>query len=498
MRKVYGLLCLVALLGISSSATAATITVKSGGDLQAALNKAQPGDTILLQAGATFTGNFTLPLKSGTSYITVRSSATTGLPAAGVRIKPSHAPLLPKIKAAGSKHAFVTAASAHHWRLQFLEIIGNSNGIGDIVRLGTGSETSLTAQPRYIILDRVYIHGHATMGSKRGVALNSRDTTIRDSHISDIKLVGVETQAIAGWNGAGPYLIENNYLSAAGVNVMFGGADPKILNLVPSNITIKRNLFTKDLRWRTATTKPTVKNHLELKNARKVLIEGNRFEYSWQQDQKGYSMILKPSNSGTAPWTAVQDIEVRYNRFDHVAGGIVIVGRHRSGSTVLSQITQRIWINNNLLTDVSKKNWGGSGAFIVCGDKATDVTIDHNTVIHDGPVANGNGAGNVRFTFTNNLAKHNVDVIYGDGYSAGYSSLKIYFVGAEIRRNVLAGGVASKYPPENYFPPTSEFLGIFVNATGGDYRVDDPRYTDAGTDGKDLGADIAVLNAASK
>ena len=45
-----------------------------------------------------------------------------------------------------------------------------------------------------------------------------------------------------GWNGPGPFLIENNYLEAAGENVMFGGSDPSIANLVPSNITIRRNL----------------------------------------------------------------------------------------------------------------------------------------------------------------------------------------------------------------------------------------------------------------
>ena len=55
--------------------TGTTITVSAGGDLQAALNAAQPGDVITLQAGATFTGPFTLPNKAGTGWITVRTSA---------------------------------------------------------------------------------------------------------------------------------------------------------------------------------------------------------------------------------------------------------------------------------------------------------------------------------------------------------------------------------------------------------------------------------------
>jgi len=71
---------------------AATRTVNAGGDLQAAINAAAPGDTILLQAGAVFTGNFYLPAKGGTSYITIRSAAAdASLPGTGVRMAPSYA-----------------------------------------------------------------------------------------------------------------------------------------------------------------------------------------------------------------------------------------------------------------------------------------------------------------------------------------------------------------------------------------------------------------------
>src|SRR5215475_2224135 len=55
--------------------TGQTITVNVGGNLQSALNQARPGDVIMLQAGATFTGNFVLPNKSGSSWIIIRSDA---------------------------------------------------------------------------------------------------------------------------------------------------------------------------------------------------------------------------------------------------------------------------------------------------------------------------------------------------------------------------------------------------------------------------------------
>jgi len=62
----------------ASAAHAATIAVPSGGDLQAALNAAQPGDVITLEPDATYTGNFILPNKAlpdngdTPEYITIR------------------------------------------------------------------------------------------------------------------------------------------------------------------------------------------------------------------------------------------------------------------------------------------------------------------------------------------------------------------------------------------------------------------------------------------
>jgi nitrous oxidase accessory protein NosD len=50
---------------------AATIYVPEGDNLQAALDAAQPGDTILLAQGAEFAGNFVLPNKGGEGWITL-------------------------------------------------------------------------------------------------------------------------------------------------------------------------------------------------------------------------------------------------------------------------------------------------------------------------------------------------------------------------------------------------------------------------------------------
>src|SRR5690606_14174067 len=100
----------------------------------------------------------------------------------------------------------------------------------------TAAQDSYALIPSDIVLDRVIVQGDPSRGQKRGIALNSAFTTIRNSHITDIKGIGQETHAIAGWNGPGPFLIENNYLEAAGINIPFGGAEPHIHSLVPSDI----------------------------------------------------------------------------------------------------------------------------------------------------------------------------------------------------------------------------------------------------------------------
>src|SRR5262249_47683510 len=54
----------------ASNSTGNVKYVNAGADLQAAINAAVPGDTLMLAPGASYVGNFVLPNKSGSSYIT--------------------------------------------------------------------------------------------------------------------------------------------------------------------------------------------------------------------------------------------------------------------------------------------------------------------------------------------------------------------------------------------------------------------------------------------
>ena len=151
---------------------------------------------------------------------------------------PTNANRLPNIKSPNALPALQTAPGARFWVLQYLEFQGNPGGYGDIVTLGSGDpavQTSLDQVPGELVIDHCYIHGDAATGQKRGIALNSGKTDIINSSISDIKAIGFETQAIAGWNGPGPYRILNNYLEAAGINFLLGGGQyPGSRNWLPT------------------------------------------------------------------------------------------------------------------------------------------------------------------------------------------------------------------------------------------------------------------------
>ena len=244
--------CLCALA--APSARAATIVVPAGGDLQAALNAAHSGDVVTLAPNATYTGNFVLPNKGAIGdYITVRSAASDAqLPLSGVRMTPSFRSQLPKLRSPNGMPAILAAPAANHWRLMFLEFLANKDGQGEIMALGAGdsTQTQLSQVPYALIVDRVYVHGDPAVGQKRGIALHSRDTSIVNSWVSDCKAISQDSQAISGFNGPGNYLIENNYLEGAAENFLLGGADPTIPNLVPTNVTVRRNYMRKPIAWR--------------------------------------------------------------------------------------------------------------------------------------------------------------------------------------------------------------------------------------------------------
>lgn len=483
-----------------------TINVAAGGDLQTAINQAQPGDVIALQAGATFTGNFQLPNKSGSGWILIRTSTPDdNFPPPGMRVTPANSPLMAKIISPDSEPVVYTDAGAHHYRFIGIEF-GVTAG-WDIYNLVSfdADQTSLAQIPHDLIIDRCYIHGDATGNARRGVAVNSASTAIIDSYIANIHEVGADSQAICGWNGPGPFKIVNNYLAGAAENVLFGGADPSINGLTPSDIEFRNNTCTKSLAWREgdpsfAGIRWTVKNLFELKNAQRVLVDHNVFEYNWADGQDGTAILFTPVNqSGNSPWSVVQDITFTNNLVRHSGNSFNISGPDDEAGP--SQPSRRILIKNNLIEDISK-SWGSvtddaDGEFLQIVGGAQYVTVDHNTAFHTGNVLVSDLANrpNIGLVFINNLTNHNSYGVIGADHGTGKESLDVFFPGNVFTKNVLFGLDAKSYiyPPDNFFPETTDQIG-FVDFAMGNYRLKSSSpYYNAGTDGKDIGCDSEAL-----
>jgi hypothetical protein len=478
------------------------LTVPASGNLQEALNRARSGDTILLERGAIYVGNFVLPSREDAGgVVTVRTVGDAGFPVEGERMTPEAAAPLAKLRSPNGSPALATAPGARGWRLSLLEFQANRNGAGDIIALGDGSSTQNTLDrvPARLTLDRLFIHGDPDRGQKRGVALNAGETTIVGCHVSDIKAIGQDSQAIGGWNGPGHYIIENNYLEAAGENIMFGGGDPSIPQLTPTGIVVRNNLLSKPLAWKApGAPKWQIKNLFELKHARAVVVEGNVMERSWQQAQSGYAVVFTVRNQdGACPWCQVEDVQFRGNLVRDVAAGLVILG---SDPVHPSRQTNTIVVRDNVFEGIDRDAWGGDGFFLLLSDAPRDIVIDHNTIVQGASgglvkIAHGLTTG---LSLTNNLAGHGDYGIVGRDQRGGNDTIRTYLPGAVIAGNVIAGGNASAYPAGNLFPSVDEFRRQFVDFAGRDFRLV-PRspWREKSRDGRALGADLSRLPAAT-
>jgi Putative Ig domain len=538
------------------------IPVRAGGDFQAALNRANCGDTITLQAGATFAGDFSFPQKScdAARWITVRTSAPDSeLPPEGSRLTPCYAGVsslpgrpdfhcsctknvLAKLLFAGaSGNGPVTfAAGANHYRLEGLEItrVVSENRITALVAPEVRSPAD------HIILDRVWVHGTPHDETTRGVFLNNTSyVAIVDSFFTDFHCVAItgactDAQAIGGGGGdlpSGPYKIVNNFLEASGENILFGGGPA---TTTPADIEVRHNHLFKPLIWMSGQPGYVggtdghpfiVKNLFELKNAQRVLFEGNVAEYTWGGfTQAGYALMLTPKNqagadgSNLCPACVVTDVTVRYSTISHAGAGINIANSVSSNGGIASA-GRRYSIHDITIDDINGDVYLGGGPLILVlngwrNHVLSDITINHITGFGNSSLSTlavGNDLSHPKmshFVYTNNLVLAGQYPVWSAGgkTDCAHSTVPIRVIDTcfepyAFANNAIIGSPANyppaKWPPRNYFPPDAAAVHFthYNKAKGGDYRLlPSSPFKHAGTDGKDLGADIDAIEAATQ
>jgi hypothetical protein len=505
--------------------------------LQAVISTAPCGAIVKLHAGDTWdigSASLIFPRRSpectSATPITITTDDPT-LPATGNRVTPADSAKMPKIVSSTASVPVLdfsqgASAGGSFYRIVGVEITvtgaaSTSPFNGALVKMGSG-ETAAASMPHDVFIDRSYIHGTATSEVQQGVSMNGVKLAVIDSNISEIHQTASDSQAIVGWNGPGPYKIQNNRLEAAGESILFGGTVPANNDNVSADIVIQNNYLFKPLSWQTAAW--LVKNHLEIKNAQRVLIQGNVLENNWNNAQSGFAVQLTPRGPASVqggPSTTVSEITIKDNEILHVGGGVFMTAVDNADPLVrgkdISLINNVVLDANNLPLSQLPFGANGKGYAIEVSDGVPNLTIDHNSgfatqalLFSDNPSATSRTTG---LLMRQNLFSHTSFGLFCNGVGEGAPALNTCSVPPSpdfFSFNVLIGASSSLYPSSNTsctltgascYPVDQVSAGITdpnnCNAGTFDFtkcalQTTSP-YKAGGLDGTDLGANINAV-----
>lgn len=361
----------------NTPATGSVVNVSTAGQLTTALAAAACGQKITLLAGASFSGNFTVPALScpTSNYLWIQSSGVASLPAEGARYSVSYSddtatltlyapqmspcysgvtslpgrptfncPVTPgtytaQLITANTKPALTFSAGTSGVRVIGLEFT-RSTGTGyvtDLISVGDHGDVNR------LVFDRIWCHG-TELGDETNRCMRDAAASFFaaiDSYFSDFYCVSVagactDSKAIGGGGNSFTSTTEdtikivNNFLEAAGENLLHGGTTS---NTVPKNFEIRLNLLFKPLVWFPLSPSynggykgghpVVVKNLGEWKNGQYILEEGNEFVNTWAGfTQHGQALTITPANQNInlCPVCMVTNITVRYNWFNSSNG----------------------------------------------------------------------------------------------------------------------------------------------------------------------------------
>lgn len=462
-------------------------------------------DTITLDAGTTYTGKFTIPAGlSGSGWVYVVSSAAGSLPAFGTRVDTGDASNMPTVLAPTNQDPAVDVAQgADNFRFVGIRFVASASAMTFTLVNVHPTVTQASHIPQNIIFDRCLFVGDATYGGRRGLWLDSDyGAAVHCYFTGFFDANSGDSQAILVNNCYGPVRIENNFLEAASENINIGGVDPSITDLIPSDLTIRGNHFYKPLAW--IGTNKNVKNLLEFKLGRRVLVERNLLENNWLQGQNGQSILITPRNqSGTAPWSITEDITIRYNHVKGVEGGIDVAGTDSDQS---SQDTSRIHITHNLF-EIENQGEDGYGRCIQVLPNAdiNTYTLTQNTFVIRTAAFGTAGVMDGAFEVIGATVKNNIIAagnygVFGNGTAEGTATFNGYFqAGYDVSYNAFYGTSAT-YPATN-IKPANVTAVKFTDYTNRDYTLaSDSPCKGTGSGGADMGCDaatVAVYSAAA-
>jgi hypothetical protein len=339
----------------------------------------------ILRIGAHTQGDYWTYIQRSTRGTEGSRATTAGLAAA---------PILRTTVA--NRGAVECAAGANYFRFDDIVFETTASQTQVIVHVtptdSNGDNTGSTVNdlPNYIYFSRCWIKGRNSGNIVNGLYLNARAGAFVDGIIENIFFTGVESHSIGVFNGRGPFKIVNNYLDGGSINILFGGSDPFITGFVPEDLEIRRNHFTMRDSWNQFHASydgvsRAIKNRLEFKYGKRVLVEGNVLEKCpIGGGQNGEAFVVKSmagENGANFPWYVTQDICIRYNIARELWNVIYCTGVQRPEVETLGG-TARVAMLHNLIYNYGDTRYGNTdNAHAGLMGDAVDFQLDHNTMM---------------------------------------------------------------------------------------------------------------------
>jgi len=421
------------------------ILVYPGDDVQRLIDAAEPGAVLAFRPGEVYTVG-TLMLAGKRITLQCEGAEREQSPLPRRRIMPADAPILPLLRSGGLQPT-IDGTNATGVRLVGLHFESRSDGLSEVI---------IWQDAVGVDMDRILLVA-GEQGQKRAIRGNGQWIILRRSHIANIWREGQDSQAFCAWDGAGPYAIVDNYLEAAGENIMFGGADSLSAERLPSNIRIERNTITKRDAWRERQGFYSVKNLFELKAARHVKVRFNHFSKNWTDAQNGFALLIKSVNQdGGAPWSVTEDVLFEGNVLTDTEGAVNVQGYNEQLGGQTTGIIFR------------HEDYECSGVGFQVGNEIGALTIEQCTIRNGYTFISMYADYETQpaaewFSLRNVAANHNEYGIKGGGTGVGQPTLDRYITQLDWSDNLLDGGAGlGAYPETTYYSPDEVPDGVDI------------------------------------
>jgi hypothetical protein len=280
-----------------------------GAALQEAIEAAPAGATITLDPGRVYEGTITVTPKPGASTAKTLTITTRGWDSQRQRwdglVTPADKPRMATLRGtSGAPAAFDIRGGEGAGYVTLVGLAFDAtppDGRGDVIRIGSGRETDSAELPKHIVIRQVLIQGDREFGQKRGIAANGQDITIDRLWCEEIFAPGQDSQCVGAWNGGQRVTIRHSYLAAGSENILIGGAPVTATAMQPSDWTIEDVILHKPLRWKQDKRNRAVKNLLEFKHGRNIVVRRVLAVNNWRAAQSGRGLLMHYTTNGSCP-----------------------------------------------------------------------------------------------------------------------------------------------------------------------------------------------------